>query len=322
MAKRVFYIYNPTTDDFERYYPTFKSRLIRLGKYALAVSLLALLLIWLLYFIFGLNNESYIKKENRRLKDEVKILNGKVDESLKIMSDISARDDNFYRVMLQMEPVNRNVRIAGQSNRNSLMQYQGLSDADMLIQLNRNIELLNRQLYAQSLSFDELREEALKQRNKIDHVPAILPLEEGSFRLSCGYGYRMDPLQGGTRFHTGIDLVAYMETPVFATAAGTVVKAASDGTEGNSVEIDHGFNYRTIYSHLGNIQVKEGDKLKRGDRIGTTGNSGRSTAPHLHYEVKFKDAPVDPVNYYFLDITPEKYRDFVESAANAGNMMD
>ncbi len=322
MAKRVQYIYNPSTDNFERYYPSFRSRLLNLGRYLLCGVVIGALFVVILHFMFGFNNDSYIKNENKRLKQEVKLLDNRVNESLAILGDIRARDDNFYRVMLQMDPMSQSRRYAGLGHKDSYFKYQGLSNADMMIQLQRNMELLERQLYTQSLSFDELRAEALKQRNKIDHVPAVLPLEAGSFNLSAGYGYRVDPLYGGTRFHQGIDLMVASGSPVFATASGTVVKAASEGTYGNCVEVDHGFNYKTLYAHLSSLDVKEGDQVRRGDVLGKTGNSGKSIAPHLHYEVRFKDEPMDPVNYYFLDITPDQYREFLDMAANAGNLMD
>lgn len=296
--------------------------MLSLGRYLLWGTVIAVIIVWILHLFFGFNNDYYIKDENRKLKEEVKRLDSKVNESLAILSDIRARDDNFYRVMLQMDPMSLGRRYAGLRFKDSYAQYQGLSNSDVMIQLSRNIDLLNRQLYAQSQSFDELRSEALKQRNKIDHVPAILPLESGSFNLSAGYGYRVDPLYGGTRFHQGIDFMAPVGTPVYATADGVCTKASSDGTSGICVEIDHGFNYKTRYAHLSAMDIAEGDIIGRGDIIGKTGNTGKSTAPHLHYEVRFKDEPMDPVNYYFLEITPDQYRDFMKAAGNAGNMLD
>ena len=322
MAKRTFYIYNATTDNFERYFPSFKRRIASLLKILLCSFLLSAILIWILYIIFGFNNYSFIKKENQKLKEEVKTLNQQVTQSLSILEEIKNRDDNFYRVLLQLEPMNSNIRYAGLANKDINPEYQGLSNADMLNLLARNVDLLNRQLYAQSLSFDQIRNEAFNQRNKINHVPGILPLKSGNFSLSSGYGYRVDPWQGGTKFHNGLDFMAPVGTPVYATADGVVTKATLDGVYGNNVEIEHGFNYKTVYAHLSEIKVKEGDKIKRGELLGKTGNSGKSSGPHLHYEVRFKDKPENPVNYYFLDITPEQYRQFIDMAAEAGNLMD
>lgn len=322
MAKRVHYIYNPSTDNFERYYPTVKSKLLSVGRYLLWGVILATIFVWILYLYFGVNNNAYIINENRRLKQQVKMLDSRVNEALAILGDIRDRDDNFYRVMLQMDPMSVSLRYAGLQRKQRFMQYQGLSNADLMIQLNRNIDLLDRQLYAQSLSFDELRNQALSQRDKIDHVPGVLPINIEDYTMSSGYGYRVDPVYGGTRFHEGLDFAAPAGTPVYATAAGIVKLAGLNGGYGNCVEIDHGYNYLTRFGHLSKIDVREGATVRRGDKIGEVGSTGKSTGPHLHYEVRFKKQPMNPVNYYFLDITPEQYRDMINTAANAGNMMD
>lgn len=322
MAKRVHYIYNPSTDNFERYYPTVKNRLVSLGRYMLWGVVLATGFVWVFYIAFGLNDKSYIINENRKLKENVKLLNRKVNDALVILGDIRSRDDNFYRVMLQMDPMSVSRRYAGLQRKERYMQYSGLSNSDMMIQLNRNIDLLERQLYTQSLSFDELRRQALNQRDKIDHVPGVFPINIEDYTVSSGYGYRVDPVYGGTRFHEGLDFAAPNETPIYATAAGTVVVASPNGGYGNCVEIDHGYNYVTRFGHLNSIDVKVGQTVRRGDKIGEVGNTGKSTGPHLHYEVRFKGKPMNPVNYYFLDITPQQYHDMINTAANAGNMMD
>lgn len=275
-----------------------------------------------MYVAFGFKNRSYIEQENSRLKSEVKRLDKRVNDALLILKDIRTRDDNFYRVMLRMDPMALSRRYAGQGRREDDSRFQGLSDADMMIQLSRNADLLERQLYAQSLSFDELRGRAISQRDRIDRVPAVLPLKTGKFTVQSGYGYRVDPIDGGTRFHEGLDFSASAGTPVYATADGTVTLAAPSGSYGDCVEIDHGYSYTTRFAHLGEIDVEPGQTVRRGDRIGAVGNTGKSVGPHLHYEVRFKGSAMNPVNYYFLDITPEQYREMMDAAANAGNMMD
>lgn len=293
-----------------------------MGRILLCGFVIALVIIWLCRVFFGFGDDTYMKKENKRLKQEVKVLDRKVNESLVILNDIRKRDDNFYRVMLRMDPMSIGQRYAGLATKDRYTQYQGLSNADAMIQLKRNIVLLDRLLYAQSVSFDELRSEALNQHGRIDHVPSVIPMDAGNFTISAGYGYRVDPLYGGTRFHPGMDLKADAGTPVHATASGTVTKASVNGSYGNCVEIDHGFNYTSLYAHLSDIRVNVGDNVERGDVIATSGNTGKSTAPHLHYEVRFKGESMDPVNYFFLGITPEQYLDFIDLAANAGYLLD
>ena len=322
MARRVHYIYNPSTDNFERYYPSAKSKLMTLGRYVLWGVIFATIFVWISYLVFGINNKDYAAQENRSLREEMKRINARLSEALAIMADIQNRDDNFYRVMLQIDPMELNQRVAGLQQSTEAARLNNLSNAQMINSLNRDIELLERRIYAQSLSFDELRKTAMNQRRKIDHVPAVLPISIADYTVSSGYGYRVDPVYGGTKYHAGLDFAAPYGTPVYATADGKVTEAGPSGAYGNMIDIDHGFNYLTRFGHLSKICVKPGDEVTRGDKIGEVGSTGKSTGPHLHYEVRFKNVPQNPVNYYFLDITPEEYREMINMAANAGNVMD
>jgi murein DD-endopeptidase MepM/ murein hydrolase activator NlpD len=293
-----------------------------LGRYLLFGIIIATVFVWISYLFFGVNNDDYLYKENRELKNQVKQLNKRVGDALQILEDIRNRDDNFYRVMLQMDPMNINQRYAGLAKPSLYNKYSQLSNSDFIIQLNKDIDLLNRQLYAQSLSFDELRSVAMKQHDKINHIPAVLPINIDDYTMSSGYGYRVDPVYGGTKFHAGLDFATPMGTPVYATAEGVVKEAGIAGGYGNRIDIDHGYNYLTRFGHLSKIDVTVGQKVKRGDKIGEVGSTGKSTGPHLHYEVRFKGEPQNPVNYYFLDITPDEYQSMITAAANAGNVMD
>lgn len=197
-----------------------------------------------------------------------------------------------------------------------------LPDGGLVKLLTQRLDLFDRQLYAQSISFDQLRTEAGKQKDKLSHIPSIIPIDVKDYTMSSGYGYRRDPVYGSTKFHAGLDFAAKSGTPVYATGDGTVEAADRRSGYGNCIDISHGYNYVTRYAHLSEILVKAGDAVKRGDLIGRVGSTGKSTGPHLHYEVRFKDEPQNPVNYYFMDVTPEQYADMVREAENAGHVMD
>lgn len=238
------------------------------------------------------------------------------------MEDIKARDDNFYRVMLQMDPVTFSQRFAGMDNEKRYKQLSGSTDAELVELLTQRLDLLERQLYAQSQSFDQLRNAALSQKDKLAHIPSIIPIDLKDYTMSSGYGYRRDPIYGTTKFHEGLDFAAKLGTPVFATADGTIKEADRMSGYGNCIEISHGFNYITRYAHLSEILVKPGQNIKRGEVIGKVGSTGKSTGPHLHYEVRYKDEPQNPVNYYFMDLTPDEYAEMIRLADNAGHVMD
>ena len=322
MSNRATYRYNPETDNFERIYPSLKSRLIRLAAFLVCSIVFGGGLFFLIFIVFGTPDEASLRKENSELKTRYNVLNRRLDNSLKIMNDIQNRDDNFYRVMMQMEPMSRSQRFAGLDNEKRYKDLRELFDNGLVKLLTQRLDLFDRQLYAQSVSFDQLREEAGKQKDKLSHIPSIIPIDVKDYTMSSGYGYRRDPVYGTTKFHAGLDFAAKSGTPVFATGDGQVEVADRRSGYGNCIDISHGYNYITRYAHLSEILVAPGQQVRRGDLIGRVGSTGKSTGPHLHYEVRFKDEPQNPVNYYFMDLTPEQYAEMVREAENAGHVMD
>lgn len=322
MKRPIYYIYNPETDNFERVFPSIKGRIwgfLRIGCLSL---LIGIGLYFVIFYSFEAPTEQNLRKENAILKSQYNILNRRLDNSLKVMANIQNRDDNFYRVMMQMDPVGYGQRLAGLDNEKRYRELQNTPDAGLVRLLTQRLDLFERQLYAQSLSFDQLKETASKQKDKLAHIPSVIPINIKDFTMSSGYGVRRDPIYGSSKFHTGLDFAAKTGTPVFATADGKVTEAGRQSGYGNCIDISHGYNYLTRYAHLSEILVKAGQEVKRGEMIGKVGSTGKSTGSHLHYEVRFKDEPQNPVNYYFMDLTPEEYAEMVQLAENAGHVMD
>ncbi|GFI39816.1 M23 family metallopeptidase [Muribaculaceae bacterium Isolate-113 (HZI)] len=322
MKRPIYYIYNPETDNFERVFPSIKGRIwgfLRIGCLSL---LIGIGLYFVIFYSFEAPTEQNLRKENAILKSQYNILNRRLDNSLKVMANIQNRDDNFYRVMMQMDPVGYGQRLAGLDNEKRYRELQNTPDAGLVRLLTQRLDLFERQLYAQSLSFDQLKETASKQKDKLAHIPSVIPINIKDFTMSSGYGVRRDPIYGSSKFHTGLDFAAKTGTPVFATADGKVTEAGRQSGYGNCIDISHGYNYLTRYAHLSEILVKPGQEVKRGEMIGKVGSTGKSTGSHLHYEVRFKDEPQNPVNYYFMDLTPEEYAEMVQLAENAGHVMD
>lgn len=320
--KQVFYRYNPDTDNFERHYPTFRSRLASLGRHLLIGSVIGGGMYLIFMFGFGLPTEKNLRKENSELKSQYAILEKRLDNSIKVMEDIRNRDDNFYRVMMQMDPLSSNQRLSGMDLDAKYDRLGKLNDLELLTRMNQQIDLLEHQIYSQSLSFDQLKEAAGEQKDKISRIPSVLPIHIGQFTMSSGYGYRRDPVYGTAKFHSGLDFAAPTGTPVFATADAKVEVADRKPIYGNCIDLDHGFNYKTRYAHLSQILVKPGEEVKRGQLIGKVGSTGKSSGSHLHYEVLFKGEPQNPVNYYFMDLTPEEYATLIRQAENSAHVMD
>lgn len=322
MKRNIIYRYNSETDNYERIFPFWKQRLLKWGLFLLASVCLGVCFYFVFTLIWGSPTEANLRRENLSLKSQYNILNRRLDNSLRVMSDIQKRDDNFYRVMMQMEPLSHSQRYAGLDNEERYKSLSKLNDSRLVMLLTQRLDLFDRQLYAQSLSFDQLRSVASEQSDKLTHVPSIIPINIKDYTMSSGYGYRRDPIYGTTKFHEGLDFAASIGTDVYATADGIVTGADRKSGYGNCVDVSHGYNYVTRYAHLSEILVKEGQEVKRGDVIGKVGSTGKSTGPHLHYEVRFKDEPQNPVNYYFMDLTPEQYDEMVREAENAGHVMD
>ncbi len=323
MRQKVFYRFNQSTGRYERVFPSRKDRVgITLRNWGISL-LGSLVLIAFLYYLVDFPRERELRKQNQRLEARIEIMNRQADEALAVMEDIAERDNNFYRVMMQSEPLSPARRYAGLERQRNLDRMDSLSDNALVATVGSKLDRLDQMLFSQINSFDYLAKEAGRQKDRIAHIPAIQPVPEKFLRtMASGYGVRRDPIYGTTKFHEGLDFSAPIGTPVYATADGIVTNSSWKSAYGNLIEIDHGYNYSTRYAHLSKFNVKAGQSVCRGDLIGYVGNTGKSTGPHLHYEVRHRGEPQNPVNYYFYDITPEQYDELVRLAENAGHVMD
>lgn len=322
MEKRALYTYNPATDDFERYYPTLKSKIIRWGTWIITSFGFGIILFAAVWYGFLPNSESELRQENARLISQYGVLERRVDASLKVMENIRNRDDNFYRVMMQMDPMSTGRRYAGFDYEKGYSSIRRLDDNALTQRLSDELDLLNRMMYSQIQSFDQLRGSVMNQTKKMTYIPAILPLGVKNMEIASGFGSRVDPVNADRVFHNGIDFVAIAGSPVYATADGKIEESHNAATYGNCVEISHGDNYMTRYAHLSEVLVEPGSTVKRGNLIGRVGSTGKSSQPHLHYEVWYKGKVQDPVNFFFLDLTPKQYSEILRIAEDAGSVLD
>ena len=299
--RKVYYIYNPKTRTYDRIYPTVRQRALSILRRLFVGMGLGAGSFILLLFIFGSPSEKELRIENARLLAQYNVLSHRLDEALGVMQDIQQRDDNLYRVVLQADPVSDAVRKAGYGGTNRYEQLRDMANADLVINTTQKLDMLNRQLYIQSKSFDE-----------------VVDLK----KTASGYGVRIDPIYKTAKFHAGMDFSANIGTPVYATGDGTVVKAGWETGYGNLIQVNHGFGYVTWYAHLSKYKVRPGQKVVRGEVIGEVGNTGKSTGPHLHYEVHVKGKVQNPVNYYFMDLSAEDYDRMIQIAANHGKVFD
>ena len=322
MARSEEYVFNDKTLSYE---VRKRSGLLRLARVLLLIggsAALAVFYMWIYTAVLGqeLPKTKLLKKDNAEWRSKVEVMNAKLDEYDRALVTLQHRDNDIYRSIFGMNEIPVEVRNAGFGGVNRYAHYDDVDPNGILKNAAVRLDVLSKKTYVQSKSFDEISQLSRRAGEMASCIPAIPPMcpEPGKYRLSSSFGYRSDPFSKRTQRHHGVDFAMKSGNLLYATGDGVVesVKFELWGY-GNQVVIDHGFGYKTRYAHMSTIAVAEGMKVKRGECIGESGNSGRSSGPHLHYEVLYKGAPVNPANYFDLTITPEEYATMVQNTADA-----
>ncbi len=321
MSKNKGYTLNPRTLLYEVKKRSRKSRIVRSAA-LLAVSLcMTALYFWIYTSVLGLEPPKtlILKKQNAEWCSKVELMNRQLDRYDEALSSLQMRDDDIYRSIFGMDEIPSEVRNAGFGGVNRYAHYDGADPDGLLRSTAVRLDVLTKKTYIQSRSFDEVALLSKRAGDMASCIPAIPPInpDPNKYRFSSSFGYRPDPKSGRTAYHKGVDFALDTGNPVYATGDGVVESVEFEFFGyGNNVVIDHGFGYKTRYAHLKSIGLVEGMKVKRGECIGLSGNSGKSTGPHLHYEVIYKNKNVNPANYYDLTITPDEYATMVQNTAD------
>jgi len=277
----------------------------------------------ILLAIFGSPSEKELRKENSMLMAQYNVLSKRLDDALEVLQDVQQRDDNLYRVIFQADPISSDIRKAGYGGTNRYENLMTLANSELIINTTQKMDLLSKQLYIQSRSFDDVVSLAKSHEDMLRSMPAIQPVSNKNLKKTAsGYGMRIDPIYNTRKFHAGMDFSCNIGTDVYATGDGVVEKVGWQTGYGNTILVDHGFGYKTLYAHLHDFKTKVGKKVVRGEVIGLVGNTGKSTGPHLHYEVHVKGQAVNPINYYYMDLSPEDYEEMIQIASNHGVVFD
>lgn len=316
---RIKYYYDTETCKYERVRTKKSDVVINAAGFFALVFLMAGGLSYLYFLYFDSPKEQLLKNQIKEYEYYYNDLDKKVRELNGILASIEQRDDNIYRVVLGAEPIDKSIRDAGVggADRYADIRNKALENSTLVISINEKVDQLRRKLYIESKSQDEVVQLAEKKEKLYAAIPAIQPISNKQLlALASGFGMRIHPVYKVRKMHAGIDFAASIGTPIYATADGKVdVVDVKFSGYGKVVEIDHGFGYRTRYAHMHDFAVRIGQQVKRGDLIGYVGNTGLSTAPHLHYEVFINGQQVDPVHYFFNDLTPAEYEKILELAS-------
>ncbi len=323
MAK-VKYYYDPKTLSYRKIE---KKKRQRFGNTLLYLGTAALF--GLIFYLVADNlidspKEKRLKREADNLALKLKIFNQRLSQNEAVLSDIQKRDDNIYRTIFEAEPIPDGIRKAGFGGANRYEKLEGFENSALIKETAKRLDKLTKQIYVQTRSFDEIVSLAENKSKLLEAIPAIQPVaNEDLRRLASGYGMRLDPFTKIPKMHFGMDFTADVGTPVYATGNGKIVRTDNKSSGyGNHIRIDHGFGYTTIYAHLSEYNVRLGQNVKRGEIIGYVGNSGRSSGPHLHYEVHLDEDKLNPVNFYYGELSPAEFERIISQASQANQSFD
>ncbi len=321
MAKKVKYYFDPESLAYRKI-KTKKSKKIAY----VALFLLASALFGFLCFVLFMNvpfletpRDKIQGREIEAMKLNYSILSKEIDQLNEVMTALEDRDDNLYRAYFNSSPIPLEKRTEGISKKR-YKELEGFNNSDLVINTTLKVDALKKRLAVQSKSLDQILALAKAKDKLLSAIPAIQPVKnEDLKRMASGFGYRSDPFTKVRKMHQGMDFTAATGTPIYATGDG-VVKNADNSLSGygNHIQIAHGFGYLTLYGHLSRYNVRPGQRVKRGDVIGFVGSTGRSQAPHLHYEVHKDGQPVNPINFYYGTISAAEYM-VISKIANQEN---
>ena len=263
-------------------------------------------------------------REISNFKLQFNLLNKKIDQLNLVLEDIEQRDNNIYRVLFETNPIPSDVRKAGFGGINRYENLKGFENSDLVVETTKKIEILTKQIVIQSKSLDEIERLASDKEKLLASIPSIQPIKNDDLtRMASGFGYITDPFDKSRKMHGGMDFTAPRGTPIYAASDGKIIRAdARSSGYGKHIRIDHGFGYVTLYAHLNKYNVKRNQMVKKGDIIGFVGSTGRSQAPHLHYEVRKDGKKYNPINFYYGDLSPDEFDALLKLANQENQSLD
>ena len=318
------YRYNPQNLSYEEVSVSFGSRIFRIFLWMAPSIAMGLILAFLFSRKLDSPKEKQLKSEIEIYKEEYTRLNADLDLVNKVLDEMQKRDEDLYRVALYADKFPDELRIMGTGGSEKYNYLEGYTNSKLLKSTSDKMDYVERRLNGQSLSFNELLELAKNKEKMLSSIPAIQPVSNKNLKhMASGYGYRIDPIYKTRRMHTGMDFTANIGTSVYATGDGVVESTEVSGWGyGRCIVINHGYGYKTRYAHLSAFKVTQGQKIKRGELIGLVGSTGKSTGPHLHYEVEKGGQKVNPVHYYHSDLSPAQYEKLIQMSQNSFNAFD
>lgn len=322
---KIKYRFNTKSLTYEKVSTTFKERFWRVVSYLGTGLVFATITILLSRQLLPSPNEKKKNREIEALQLQYDLLDKKMGQAEQVLKDLEDRDDNIYRTIFESDPLPKSVRYGGSGGSNKYSAFDSYENSDLLKSATERMDRISKQMYVQSKSFDEVVSLARNKEKLMASIPAVMPINQKDLAhvVTSGFGWRTHPIYKTQEFHPGMDFAADQGTPIYSTGDGVVDQANNLAQGyGNHVVINHGFGYQTLYGHMSKIVARTGAKVTRGQLIGYVGSTGLSTAPHVHYEVIKNGEKVNPINYYYNDLSPEQYQIMVELSKKSSQSFD
>lgn len=315
--KKIKYFYNTQTLKYEKLVVSLRVKLLRILGFISAAIVTGILFLSIAYRFLDSPKEKLLRADIDNMKEEYEALKGRMSELKGHMDELQHRDNEIYRVIFEAAPIPDSVR-AGKPEK--LEEFQAKDDREIITSTTRILEELINRVKIQEKSYVQIEDLIKNKQKMLASIPAIQPVSNKDLdRIASGFGYRIDPIYKTMKFHSGLDFAAPSGTPIYSTGDGVIEEASlSDVGYGNHVVVNHGYGYKSLYGHMVRMKVKRGQTVKRGDVVGWVGSTGKSTGPHCHYEVSKNGTKVDPVYFFYNDLTPEQF-DRMLKIARSGN---
>lgn len=322
--KKIKYYYNTNTLRYEKLEVSWRLKLLRVFGFIAAALVTAALISYLAFQFIGSPNEKLLYLQNEQLRDRYADLSEKAKLLDQQMAELEKRDNNVYRAIFEASPIPDSARAKEIENEKEIATVESMTANQLLSSITHTLTTLASRVNVQHNSYKQIDDLIKNKEELLSHTPAIQPVSNKDLnRIASGFGYRIDPIYKTVKMHAGLDFAAPQGTPVYATANGTVTTAGNKGDGyGNHVIINHSYGYQTLYGHMVKVKSYPGQKVTRGEVIGWVGNTGKSRGPHCHYEVHKNGNKVDPVYFFYNDLTPDQFDRLLKQAASSNQSFD
>jgi murein DD-endopeptidase MepM/ murein hydrolase activator NlpD len=322
--KKIKYYYNTNTLRYEKLETPLRVRVLRIFGFIAAAFVTAVFISFIAFKFVGSPNEKLLGMENERLKDRYREMNETLKDLQKQMKELETRDNNVYRAIFEASPIPDSARAKELEEQIERDKILGMGDRDLLLSIVNTLNNLSSRVKTQNTSYNEIDKLVSNKELLLSHTPAIQPVSNKDLnRLASGFGHRIDPIYKTVKMHAGLDFAAPQGTPIYATADGTVTTAGNTNNGyGNHVVINHGYGYETLYGHMVRVKSRSGQSVKRGEVIGWVGSTGKSTGPHCHYEVHKNGQKINPIYFFYNDLSPEQFDRMLKQAASSNQSLD